>query len=269
MLQAIPTSISILNSARLTAKLGPELMKSGVVFNVTYLPFPLTSIEVGIGIFIAAQTQALYVASGFTIIAGMVASRVVLERELGVKNMQFMMGISRVMYWLSFFLFDFVLYLISAALSLTLLVIINPSASKVIIVFVLCLFVNIIRTINISADMPNALYYFTNYTGIWRYTNAFHRNHGPNLWSHDTNVCIRCFFPFSEAHNCTDLHFAYLHFGSNCLARDFLCIIVSNSPCSTMGPGYFQLYSFDVSTLCICSCTYKFGLQDAMSSWCS
>lgn len=81
----------------------------------------------GIGIFIAAQTQALYVASGFTIVAGMIASQIVQERELGVKSMQLMMGIDRVMYWLSFFIFDFVLYLIPATLSLGLLSILNPA----------------------------------------------------------------------------------------------------------------------------------------------
>jgi ABC-type multidrug transport system ATPase subunit len=134
ILQSIPTSISILNSARLTSALaGAQPFETvaripQVVINVTYTPLPLVSASTGIGIFIAAQTQSLYVASGFTIVAGMIASQVVLERELGVKSMQFMMGISRVMYWLSFFLFDLVGYLIPATLSVTLLIIINPSA---------------------------------------------------------------------------------------------------------------------------------------------
>ena len=72
---------------------------SEVTFNVTYSPFPPRTRGAGIGIFIAAQTQSLYVASGFTIVAGMISSQVVLERELGVKSMQLMMGINRVMYW--------------------------------------------------------------------------------------------------------------------------------------------------------------------------
>eukprot|EP00750_Incisomonas_marina_P015114 INCI18082.1.p1 GENE.INCI18082.1~~INCI18082.1.p1 ORF type:complete len:1528 (-),score=250.84 INCI18082.1:2500-7083(-) len=134
MLQSVPVSISVLNSARLTNALSahPAVPRQAstvaLVTNVTYAPFPVTSASVGIGIFIAAQTQALYVASGFTIVAGMIASQIVQERELGVKSMQLMMGINRVMYWLSFFIFDFVLYLIPATLSLGLLSILNPAA---------------------------------------------------------------------------------------------------------------------------------------------
>ena len=155
MLQSIPTAISVLNSARLTAALqgAPALQTSSdnnssmgsvagtdtdtdtdadnkvphVALNVTYSPFPLQTPTIGIGMFIAAQTQSLYVASGFTIVAGMVSSRVVLERELGVKSMQLMMGINRVMYWLSFFVYDYLLYLVPACLSLGILALINPA----------------------------------------------------------------------------------------------------------------------------------------------
>jgi len=137
MLQSIPVSISVMNSIRLTSAItgNPTLASMrnvsdslpSMAINVTYDPFPLQSATVGVGIFIAAQTQSLYVASGFTIVAGMIASQIVHERELGVKSMQLMMGINRVMYWISFFIFDYVLYLIPAALSLGLLAILNPS----------------------------------------------------------------------------------------------------------------------------------------------
>lgn len=55
------------------------------------------------------MAQGLYVVMGFASIPGMAASYAVYERELGVKAMQLMMGVTRPAYWLSLMVFDVLL----------------------------------------------------------------------------------------------------------------------------------------------------------------
>ena len=152
---------------------------------------------------------------------------------------------------LSFFTFDFLLYLIPAACSLGLLAILNPAVSS-----------PISRPAPSISSLVACLTVFFAFLclGVWRATATGSGDHGFFVWICHYHVCIRVVLHVSEAYHSTNVHTAFVHSGGHHFAGRLIRSVFPDSKCCTMGSRLVQLHRTHLPAILVCNSSHQLGI---------